>query len=191
MELLGQTTEDLSYIIAGNYTIIVHDAQGCSITHSVTVSNIAGTLALGNTVITNEICSGTNGSVNISVTGTQTPFSYIWNNSATSQDISGISAGIYTCTITDNLGCKNYCRTIQCKQLCTRNGLLQLIQLFTKVVEMEQVAIDISISGGVIPYTYIWSNSATSQDLSGLHAGTYTVTISDVNNCKTIKNLYY
>lgn len=182
----GQTTEDLTNISGGNYTVTIHDAQGCSITNDVTVNNIAGTLALGNTVITNEICSGSNGSVNISVTGTQTPFSYLWSNSATTQDISGIIAGTYTCTITDNSGCK-----IIAGSYIVNNTAPGMIVTTNSIIHENcgngTGAIDISVSGGVPPYTYAWSNSASTQDVSGIHSGIYTVTITDINNCKTIK----
>lgn len=183
----GQTTEDLTNITAGNYVITITDSQGCTTSASVAVNNTSGTLALTSAVITNEICSATNGSVNITVAGTETPLSYLWSNGAVTEDITGIPAGNYTCTVTDNTGCKIIAGPY------TVNNSSPGMNIVTNSVVHENCGditgmIDISVTGGTTPFTYLWSNSAVTQDISGLSAGNYIVTVTDSNNCIVIKS---
>jgi hypothetical protein len=131
-------------------------------------------------------CNGSStGSINLSVSGGNDPYTYEWSNGATTQDISGLTAGTYTVKVTDANGCqKTLSKTItQPAKLvvacvlksdetnCAKNGSLSA-----------------SVTGGVSPYTYEWKNSAgmvvaTTQTATGLGAGTYTVTVKDANYC--------
>ncbi len=99
------TTEDISGLTPGNYNVVITDLNGC--TH-LDVVNITQPTALNATVVTSNdpsICGGTDGSVNITVSGGTPLYTYLWSNAATTQDISSVPAGTYTCVITDNNGC--------------------------------------------------------------------------------------
>ncbi|PLW92395.1 MAG: hypothetical protein C0592_11060, partial [Marinilabiliales bacterium] len=176
----GQTTEDISGIAAGNYSCTVTDNQGCEVLAMATVVNNTGNLSIDNQVITNETCGDNNGSVDLTIGGTATPFTYIWSNGATTQDITGLGSGVYTCTVSDNLLCDIIAGPY------TINSYSGSFVVSNTVVGDENCGsgngtVDITITGGVAPITYNWSTGATTEDISGLSAGTYYYTVTDAN----------
>lgn len=175
----GQTTEDLTGLAAGTYTVTVTDNNGCQETNSYVVNNQASNLAYTSTV-TNEVCSNGAGSITLNVTGGTGPYTYAWSNAGTTQSITGLSAGLYSCTITDNLGCSIVTGDISLGN--TASGM----SASTTVVDAtcgNNGSIDLTVVGGTAPLTYLWSNAATTEDITGLGAGTYSYTVTDANNC--------
>ncbi len=133
-------------------------------------------------VVTNVACfGGSNGAVNLSIAGGSPGYTYVWSNGATTQDIGGLVEGDYCVTITDSHGCTaTICATV------TQPTQLSLTAIITPVVNCtggNNGAIDLTVSGGTSPYTYNWSNGATTQDISNLAVGSYTVTVTDANGC--------
>ncbi|MBW8050232.1 MAG: T9SS type A sorting domain-containing protein [Cytophagales bacterium] len=177
----GDTTEDISGLSAGNYTCQITDFNGCIINLSATVTNAAGSLILNSSIVTDEICGNGQGAVDISVSGGTTPYTYLWSNGATTEDISGLSAGNYTCTITDINGCVINISENVLNQTGTFS--LDTIIVTYEICGNGQGVIDITVSGGISPYTYAWSNGATSEDINGLSAGNYSVVITDNSGC--------
>ena len=133
-------------------------------------------------VVTNTTCTASIGAINITVSGGTSPYTYLWSNGATTEDISGLAAGTYTVTVTDANGCTiNLPVTVG-----TDNSTITVTPVVTNTTCTASIgAINITVSGGTSPYTYLWSNGATTEDISGLAAGTYTVTITDANGCTT------
>ncbi len=184
----GAVTPDIINISAGNYTCVITDNEGCKQTETGNVQNNAGTLSLDNYALTNEICGNGQGAIDLTVSGDETPITFLWSNGETTEDLSNLSAGEYTCTITDNLGCittagpyiiNDYAGTLSVDNVSSVN---------------EQCgdatgSIDLTISGGTAPITYAWNTGATTEDLFGLSAGTYTYTITDNNNCSVSNNI--
>ncbi len=119
-----------------------------------------------------------NGSIDLSVSGGTTPYTYSWSNGATTQDLSGLSEGTYTVTITDGQG--------QDTILSYFVGVMQIVSANTSpATSGNNGAIDITVQGGSYPpaYTYLWSNGATTQDLNNIAPGTYYLTVTDAANC--------
>ncbi len=176
----GQTTEDISGVAAGTYTLTVTNSLGCTATANATVANQTGTLAITFTNVVNENCANGQGFVDIEVSGNG-PFTYLWSDGQTTQDAVGLSAGTYTVTITDNVGCEmtqSYTiNNINATNLSANSAVTDAI------CTSSDGAIDITTNGGVGPYTYAWSTGATTEDISGVAAGTYVVTITDAANC--------
>ncbi len=138
--------------------------------------------ALGVTLsTTNPSCSGSSdGAITItSVNGTP-PYTSLWSNGATTNSISGLTAGSYSVTITDANGSTG-------SAAATLTAPANLNLSFTTIAASSETAQDGSVNltatGGTIPYTYNWSNGSTTQDLSGVGAGTYSVTVTDANGC--------
>jgi len=175
----GATTQDRSGLAAGTYTVTVTDANACTKTISATITE-ASALVLTETHV-NVLCNGgSTGSIDLTVSGGVSPYTYSWTGGATTQDRSGLAAGTYTVTVTDANACtKTLSATI------TEASLVVLTETHVNVLcnGASTGSIDLSVSGGVSPYTYSWTGGATTQDRSGLAAGTYTVTVTDANAC--------
>ncbi len=172
----GDTNEDLINVSAGNYNVTVTDNIGCQTSASVTVINETGSLSLDNAIVTNEECGGSNGSVNLVVSGDAVPISFLWNTGDTNEDLTNIPAGDYYCIITDNNGCKITSETyIVNNNSSTITGNAQITD---ETCGNGNGGIDITVKPAGT-YTFSWSNGATSEDLTNISAGTYSVSISD------------
>jgi len=129
----------------------------------------------------NVTCSGSgNGSIDLTVSGGAAPYTFNWSNGATTEDLSGLSAGIYTVTVTDD------CGTTSSLSVTITEDVLSITGAVTHVTGCSgnsNGAIDISVSGGAAPITYLWNDGNTNEDRTGIAAGTYTVTVSDNNAC--------
>ncbi|PKP01191.1 MAG: hypothetical protein CVU11_15960, partial [Bacteroidetes bacterium HGW-Bacteroidetes-6] len=179
----GSTSEDIYSLHAGNYTLTVTDANGCEYIYSKIISNLQGTLSLQNSQVTNETCGNANGAINIVLAGGTAPLTYHWSNSASTEDISGLSAGLYSITVTDANGCVlNHSENIQ----NIAGTLSATYQVTNEICSNSAGAVNISVSGGTTPYTFAWSNSATSEDISSLHAGIYSCTVTDNTGCHIV-----
>ena len=101
----GGSTTTISNLCAGNYTVEVTDAGGCSTTEQVTVSTTVSTLSV-QVNATAETCAGDcDGAVSTSVSGGTSPYSYAWNTGDFSSSLAGVCPNNYSVTVTDQNGC--------------------------------------------------------------------------------------
>ena len=174
-------TEDLNNIPSGVYTVTATDANGCTTTQTVTITQPQAALALSTTQV-NVLCFGNStGSVNLTVTGGTAPYNYLWSNNGTAEDPTGMPSGAYTVTVTDANGC-----TAQTSVTITQPQAalaLSSTQVNVLCFGNSTGSVNLTVTGGTAPYTYAWSNNTTLQDPTGLAAGTYTVTVTDANGC--------
>ena len=175
----GQTTSAISGLAAGNYTATITDANGCSQTQAVSITNSNGPNAVLSQV--NILCNGSNtGSVAATVTGGSTPYTYLWNPSAqTTSSATGLSAGSYSVTVTDNSGC-----TIVQSVSITQPTAISVSVISTAATCASLTgSASVTATGGTSGYTYLWSNGQTTSMASAMAAGGYTVNITDANGC--------
>lgn len=163
----------------GTYTVTVTDANMCTATHAVTVS---GSPAITqNAMVQHVTCFGqNNGGINLNLAGGNPAYQVVWSNTTlTGPNISNLEPGSYQPTVTDAQGCTKVFAAV------VVNGPTELLVSTTiSDANPNDGAIDLQIlSGGTAPFTYLWSNWATTQDISNLAVGTYTVTITDANQC--------
>ena len=174
----GAETESLNAIGGGYYVLTVTDANGCEAKATAIVEN---TVFIDiNGIITNSGCSTNNGAVDVTVDGGLAPYTFYWNNGSVAEDLSGLAAGAYRLTATDANGCFSS-RTF----IVRENNPISLSASMqqTACVENNSGAIDLTIIGGEEPYTYSWSNGETTEDITGLAAGRYSVSIVDNAGC--------
>ncbi|HNP99253.1 MAG TPA: hypothetical protein PKK99_09370, partial [Bacteroidia bacterium] len=128
-----------------------------------------------------ELCNGGNtGSIDLTVSGGTSPYSYSWSGGQTTEDLTGLLAGTNSVTVTDANGC-----TTTASATITEPTAISLstTQVDVSCNGGNNGSIDLSVSGGTPGYTYSWSNSETTEDISGLVAGPYSVTVVDANGC--------
>ena len=162
---------------SGTYTYQVTDAHGCVVTTTATVSN--GTPVIENSLSNNVSCNGgTNGSVSLVVNNGNPTYTYNWSNGATTENITSLTAGTYFVEITDANGCST-----SGSYDITEPTAIDLNPTTTADLGNNEGSIDLNITGGTPGYTFEWSNGATTEDLSDLSAGIYTVIVTDMNGC--------
>ncbi len=181
----GASTAAITVSTAGTYTVTVTSSGGCTATASRTLT-VPPALVLSTTP-TPVLCNGgATGSIDLTVTGGVSPYTYAWSNSTTAMDPTGLVAGTYTVTVTDANAC-----TKSTSATVTQPTALVLSVTATNVTlcSIPNGALDLTVSGGTSPYTYDWSNNGAQnpdtdpQDLTGLGVGNYTVTVTDANGC--------
>ncbi len=176
----GGTTDTITGLCAGTYSVTVTDANGCSETDSVTVDEPA-TLNAYISAFDHPTCPGDcDGDLTVSANGGTLPYSYAWNTGATTQTIDSLCAGTYTTTVTDANGCSDVV-TFDLQDPPTINTTVTTTDITCNGLCDGDV--DLGVSGGVSPYSYAWSNGATSEDLHNVCAGHYMVTVTDANGC--------
>jgi hypothetical protein len=176
----GGTAATESGLGAGTYTCTITDANGCTATQTATVNEPA---AITSSVSqTDVLCNGqSNGTATVTASGGTGTLGYSWSSGGTAAMESGLAAGSYTCTITDANGCTSS-ETVTITEPAAFAASL-VISTDPTTCGGTDGSIDISVSGGIAPYAFAWSNSATTEDLGGLPAGTYSCTITDPNGC--------
>jgi gliding motility-associated-like protein len=174
----GATSEDLATLTAGAYTVVATDANGCSATLSVTISEPA-TLTATETHADVLCNAGNSGSIDLTVSGGTTPYTFSWTGGATSEDLANLTAGTYTVIATDANGC-----TATLSVTISEPTVLTASETHVDIAcNGGAGSIDATVSGGTTPYTFSWTGGATSEDLSNLTPGTYTLTATDANGC--------
>lgn len=181
----GATTQDLDSIPTGTYCVTVTDTNGCmdSTCFFVDSSTIVGPMIV--TAVVNDLaCFGdSSGSIDLTVSGGITPYSYNWSNGATSQDLTGLAAGVYTVTVTDS-DTSNFIDSFTVIQ----PSEIVITDIITPPSSglANDGAIDISVSGGFAPYTFAWNTGDVSEDLDSLVIGLYTLTVTDSSGCEVV-----
>lgn len=99
----GATNTTINNLGIGTYTVTVTDAKGCTTSTEATLNGPTPLLAIATT--TNLSSTAATATASVTVTGGTSPYTYLWNNGATTATISGISAGIFTVTVIDSKGC--------------------------------------------------------------------------------------
>lgn len=164
-------------LTSGTYTYQITDAHGCVVTTTATVNN--GAPVIENSLSNNVSCNGgTNGSVSLVVNNGNPTYTYNWSNGATTESLTELTAGTYSVQITDANGC-----TTSGSYDITEPTAIDLNPTTTADLGNNEGSIDLNITGGTPGYTFEWSNGATTEDLSDLSAGIYTVFVTDLNGC--------
>lgn len=172
----GSTASNLA---AGIYTVTITDANSCTVTASQQISGTDGITLT--TTATGVLCNGDqNGSATAVASGGSGTYEYVWSNSNTSPAIQNLAPGNYTVQVSDDNGC-----SATATVTITAPAVIQFATATTNAnAGANNGSIQVTApTGGTAPYTFNWSTGDTTQNLSGINGGTYTVTVTDANNC--------
>lgn len=176
------STQDIFNLTSGTYSVLITDDIGCTTSTSTVISEPANPFSLVG-LVTDVLCFGAaTGSIDIMVSGGMAPYTYVWSNGATTQDLNNVVTGTYDVVVLD----ANLCQTTASFMITQPTFALQASAQVTDLLcsSNETGAIDVFVSGGTAPYTYAWSSGQTTQDLLNVGTGTYTLTITDANSCQ-------
>jgi len=178
-------------LLNGNYSCNITDAVGVTVTKIITITQPTALLASALSQ-TNVSCNGgSNGSARVTVSGGTPSYTFNWTPGNPTGDgssiVSGLSAGTWTCNITD----ANSCTTTRSFTITQPTALVTSVASQTNVscYGGSNGTASISVSGGTTAYSYDWTPGNPSGDgtaaVTGLSAGVYTCTITDANSCTT------
>ena len=177
-------SEDIDNLPIGTYTVVVTDANGC------TASDVSEIIQPDEIVIasavTNVNCfGGSDGEIDITVSGGAGGFTFEWNDGNQNEDRIGLVAETYSVTVTDNNNCTATVSSIVVSQP-------DALDLSSSKIDIScnggsDGSINVVVGGGTAPYSYAWSNGANTEDIQNLTAGIYCLIVTDANGCeKTI-----
>ncbi|MEQ8704801.1 MAG: OmpA family protein [Phaeodactylibacter sp.] len=178
----GAAEATLSGLSAGKYTVTVTDANGCETTAEVVIGEdilpLSLTIAQDKTID----CQGAaSAALSAKVTGGKSPFTYAWSDGKSSENIKGLTAGTYALTVTDAAGTAANASVDVKEPEALKARASQVAPANTGA---SDGAAQVTGSGGVPPYTYLWTNGAGTPEITNLVAGAYVVTVTDKNGCQ-------
>ena len=180
----AQTGATATGLAAGTYTVTVTDSGGCSNTCNVDLTPPGGPSCMASVGV-NPGCGLSNGTATVSPSGGTGPYSYAWSTSPVQTGITatGLSAGTYTVTVTDNNNCSTTCNTT----LVSPGGPTCTLVANTQpsCSNLNGGSVTVTGAGGTSPYSFAWSNGQSGTTATGMSGGVYTVTVTDVNNCSS------
>ena len=185
---LWSNTEDSLFIdslIAGDYSVVVTDSLLCMDTITVTVTEPTLLTAQADSI--DVLCHGdSTGTVSVVAQGGVEAYSYLWDTGTadTTTVVDSLPAGTYTVIVTDTNGCFFVTSTTINEPLAPLSSVLDVTN---NICFGESLgSIDAIISGGTVPYSYLWSNDSITAYIDSLAVGPYTLTVTDTNECVLI-----
>ena len=165
----------------GNYVLNVVDQAQCLVSFGFTIINAVAP-TIDTAIVSDATCSGVNnGTIDLVLSGGSGSYSYQWSTGEISQDISNLSAGSYTLTLTDNL---TNCEATSTYTIENSYTLSNNFVIVDNSASQGNSSITASAAGGVSPYTYSWNNGSLSGAfIDSLSGGEYVLTVQDANNC--------
>jgi gliding motility-associated-like protein len=181
----GAAMEDLTGLSAGVYSVITTDQNGCMDTAVITLTQ---PLPLNDMLVQqNVLCNGgATGYIMTNVSGGTAPYTFNWSNGSQSANAVNLTAGIYMVTVADYNGCavKDTAEILQPPPISAVLFSPEPVTGYNISTYLgNDGSIDLTVNGGVAPYTYAWSNGIHTQDLSSLTANVYSVVVTDSNAC--------
>ena len=176
-------------LIEGNYSCTIMDINGCVRIDSVSITYPDSFTA---DIISNDAtCNNSDGSASVvNVAGGTSPYSYLWlHNEDTSSSLNNLEPGQYICKITDSNGCsRNFPVSIE------NPSALDITVSALKNPDCNDSnngAASVVVSGGIAPYEYLWDDANAQDSATAIHLGegSYTVSVTDANNCLHSKTI--
>jgi hypothetical protein len=180
-----QSQPTANILSAGTYTVTVTDANGCTSSTSVTITEPPLLISYISSQVNVTPCpGGNNGSAIVTAGGGTPPYTYTWSTSPAqhSDTATGLSAGAYTITVRDAHNCINVSVTI----ITEPAAISTSFSVFSPICGNTDGNVTAIIANGTPPYTYLWNTGNTTNTITGLSGqpvDTLTLVVTDVNNC--------
>lgn len=183
--LTNDTLQTYAPATSGLYSVVVTDANGCN--GADTMDVLVGPGITFNPAVVDAACGVSDGEASANPTGLA-PFTFMWNTvpPQTTDTATLLAAGNYTVVVTDSLGCID--STVVSVSNLGGPALDSIVAIDADCFGASTGSVDLYHSGGTSPFTYLWSNTQVTQSISGLAAGSYSVTVTDGNNCLLVAN---
>ena len=183
----GAATSTANNLSSGMNYVTITDGNGCRSDDSIFVFQ-PNTIQLTMDSIATTCFASTNGSTSVTAIGGVANYSYLWNPSGgTNSTATGLSAGNYNVTVTDNNGCSQN-KTVIVSQPSVLQ--LQMNATSTSCNNGQDGVADVIVAGGTSGYNYLWApNGGTNSQASNLTTGNYTVTVTDANGCTSSNSI--
>ena len=162
----GASSQDISALGGGNYSVTITDANDASLQLSASVFEPSPITVTGS--VSPLSCGEINGTIALDVSGGTAPYNYSWSNGSTERDLTGLNAGTYEVAISDANGCS----LTESFTLLATSGISAVISSN----DCKDGALTLDVMGGVPPFSYLWSTGETSKDIKATATGTYDVT---------------
>lgn len=179
----GFVTSSISGLIPGQYTVTITDQRNCEHIETYLLSNDV-TINLSANIQDISCFGEKDGEIVLSVSGDFPPFSFNWDNNFTSSSLIGLSAGEYTVTVTDAMGCQ-----LISKYEVSEPNQIEIFEEQTNTAMGADIgSLLLNIAGGNPPYDVTWSNGETGIYIDDLGVGIYTATVTDGNECTIVES---
>ena len=184
----GHTSDEINpvheFTTAGYYTVCLTTTNECG--NSMLCQEILAVAKMTATYSLLDVsCFGYNdGSILLSVEGGLVGYTYEWDSNLNGNDVSGLAPGTYTVIITDQVGTQ----LSEQFTITEPNAIEVQAEISSVSAGAADGAIDIDVTGGTPEYSFTWSNGATTQNITDLIPGEYSVAITDINGCENIFN---
>ena len=175
----GADLDSLGGLTVGDYSVTLTDFNGCTYSSTFTITSPDDLLSTY-TKIDNPCQSSCVASIDLTISGGVAPYQITWSNGMNTEDISLLCSGEYIYSLIDSVGCM-ITDTVSIIDLDTL--ILTLNATKNNCPEGCSAKIMTQISGGTMPYLYTWSEGSTSQHLTDVCCGEYSLVVSDANNC--------
>lgn len=180
------TTTHLAGLCEGTYTVVIENADGCEI-DTTFIFALPADIMVSLANAKNETCQpGNDGSITVSVTGGNGPYTYVWGNStSTGPTASNLNAGTYTVTVTDVAGCTGTLTTTITAPVPP--AILSLPDDMVTCSTSTDGSLTVTASAGSTPIvSYTWSNGMSGQTINNLPPGTYIASVTDASGCMAV-----
>lgn len=170
---------DLDNLSVGSYEIIARDSLGC-MTSIILLIDSPDAIS-SNPISTDVSCNSLqNGSIISDISGGTPPYSYLWENGSQEANLTDLDAGTYQLIVSDRNDClTSFQYTINEPEPLTASASISFVSCFNG----SDGSLELHVEGGTPPYSFAWSNNSTQEDLDGIAAGVYSLTLTDDNNC--------
>ena len=161
----------------GTYTVIITDQKGCTSEKQIELLDKGQRIGAQ---VSDPLCFGdSNGNIDLTVTSGVAPYTYLWDNGNTTEDLTNLPQGTYVCEVTDATGCV---KSVELN-VTAPDQIDSQLDVKKSDKGKDNGSITINPKGGTAPYTYLWNNGSDTQTIENLAPGTYKVVITDANGC--------